>query len=287
MELLRALGALAEPPIPELGRLAAELDLGELPSSAEHTELFSFQLVPYASVYLDPSGMLGGEARDRIAGFWRALELAPPKEPDHLCTLLTAHAAWSRASDAASSEMERRLWRHRATAFLGEHLLSWLGPYLLAVEALAAGSFYGRWARLLAHAVARERRRLAPPLEPSQHHRLSRALDDADAESPDNLAAALLAPIRSGLVLTRRDLARAARQLGLAGRIGERRYMLLALDGQDPAALRNWLIDLARERRALYRERAERSDPTLEIWAERAGATIALLGSRASSDDDS
>ena len=46
--------------------------------------------------------MLGGEARDRIAGFWRALGLVPPPEPDHLAVMLGLYAgqpgarAWRR-----------------------------------------------------------------------------------------------------------------------------------------------------------------------------------------------
>ena len=60
-----------------------------MPSAAEHTDLFHFQLYPYASVYLGEEGMLGGEARDRIAGFWRILDLEPPLECDHLTVMLT------------------------------------------------------------------------------------------------------------------------------------------------------------------------------------------------------
>jgi TorA maturation chaperone TorD len=58
------------------------------PQAHEHTEVFGLQLYPYASVYVGPEGMLGGEARDRIAGFWRVLRLTPATEPDHLATLL-------------------------------------------------------------------------------------------------------------------------------------------------------------------------------------------------------
>jgi hypothetical protein len=68
------------------------LDLGPLPGEAEYTELFLFQLTPYASVYLGPEGMLGGEALDRIAGFWRALQQEPPVEPDHLAVMLGFYA---------------------------------------------------------------------------------------------------------------------------------------------------------------------------------------------------
>ena len=88
MELLRCLGSLIEPPSEEVQRFADLLDLGPLPSASEHTDLFLFQLYPFASVYLDSEGKMGGEARDRIAGFWRALEMVPPTEPDHLTVLL-------------------------------------------------------------------------------------------------------------------------------------------------------------------------------------------------------
>src|SRR3712207_4790889 len=73
MELLRALAVLAEPPTAETRRVAEALGLGAGARADEYTELFVFQLYPYASVYLGREGMLGGEARDRVGGFWRAL----------------------------------------------------------------------------------------------------------------------------------------------------------------------------------------------------------------------
>src|SRR6266536_3343848 len=91
-ELLRALGVLCEPPEPTHARIAEALCLPGRIDAADHTELFGFQLVPYASVYLGAEGMLGGEAADRVAGFWRALRLTPPPEPDHLAALLGLYA---------------------------------------------------------------------------------------------------------------------------------------------------------------------------------------------------
>ena len=87
MELFRALAVLAEPPRAETAHLAVALELGAVPEASEYTDLFVFQLYPYASVYLGAEGMLGGEARDRIAGFWRALGQVPPAEPDHLAVM--------------------------------------------------------------------------------------------------------------------------------------------------------------------------------------------------------
>lgn len=45
----------------------------------------------YASVYLGPDGALGGEGTDRAAGFWRAIGITPPAEPDHLTALLSLY----------------------------------------------------------------------------------------------------------------------------------------------------------------------------------------------------
>src|SRR2546423_14590407 len=111
MELFRALAVLAEPPErPEVARLAELLDLGEPPSASEYTEPFVFQLYPYPSVYLGAEGMLGGEARDRVAGFLSALGHTPPHEPDHLSTLLATYAGLSASDedDSATGEVERQ-----------------------------------------------------------------------------------------------------------------------------------------------------------------------------------
>lgn len=73
MELLRALGSLVEEPSPEHRGVACALGLPEPPSPAVHQRVVASQRWPYASVYLGQEGMMGGEARDRIAGFRRAL----------------------------------------------------------------------------------------------------------------------------------------------------------------------------------------------------------------------
>ena len=78
MELYRALGSLIEVPAPEHRRIADALGLPGVPAAAVHGSVVAFQRYPYASVYLGAEGMMGGEARDRIAGFQRALGLGKP-----------------------------------------------------------------------------------------------------------------------------------------------------------------------------------------------------------------
>src|ERR1043165_5630262 len=109
MELFRALAVFAEPPEgPEVARLAALLNLGEPPSASEYTETFVFSLYPYASVYLGAEGMLGGEARARVAGFLSALGETPPPEPDHLSTLLATYARLSAAHESEDAGGDER-----------------------------------------------------------------------------------------------------------------------------------------------------------------------------------
>ena len=137
MEVFRALGSLIEPSGPQSQQLADLLELGPLPQGSELAELFLFQLYPYASVYLGPEGMMGGEARDRIAGFWRALELDPPAEPDHLAVMLALYARLAELEGETEDLRHREAWRRSRRAFLWEHLLSWLPVFLAKMEEIS------------------------------------------------------------------------------------------------------------------------------------------------------
>ena len=92
MELLRTLATLAERPTPQHATLGALLDLPGAFAQDTWTDVFLLGWFPYGSVHLGPEGMLGGEARDRVAGFLRTLDATPPAEPDHLPVLLVAYA---------------------------------------------------------------------------------------------------------------------------------------------------------------------------------------------------
>jgi hypothetical protein len=257
MELLRALGVLCEPPTAAHRRVAAALDLPGPPRDDDYADLFLFRLYPYASVYLGAEGKLGGEARDRVAGFWRALDLVPPPEPDHLAVLLGLYAELSERE--APDE-----WRR---ALLWEHLLSWSPPYLAKVEDVAS-PFHRAWAGLLREALAVEAASLGPlPAAPLAQR------EAPSLEPPSEIGGAaflqqLLAPARTGVILVRDDLLSIARELGLGARVAERRYVLEALLSQDAAATLRALA-------AYAQEWAERYEPG--FWRDRAAASATLL----------
>ena len=274
-ELFRALGALCEPPEPAHRRSIQALGLPGPADPADHTELFVFQLVPYASVYLGPEGMLGGEAADRVAGFWRALRLAPPPEPDHLAALLGLYATLGEAERGERDAARRLLWRESRRALLWEHLLTWTVPYARAVAA-AAPPPHAAWGGLLAEALLAEAADLEPPRTPPLHLRDVPELPDSGADA-EALVRAVLTPARSGLLLTRWDLARGARALGLGLRAGERAFALRSLLGQDPPATLGFLAGEAAAWAARHGENKTALGEVGRHWRERAEATRALL----------
>jgi hypothetical protein len=265
MELFRALGVLCEPPAPGHDAVARALGLPARASAAEATELFVLELPPYASIYLGAEGMIGGEARDRIAGFWRALGLVPPAEPDHLAALLGLYAELAeRAAPGAARQ-----------ALLWEHLVSWLPFYLDAVRE-QAGPFQRAWAVLLEEALLAEAGSLPGGDPLPLQLREAPPLADPREEGLDAFAGSLLAPARSGVLLTRARFGLAARELELGLRAGSRRVALGALLAQDAAPVLVWLAGEARRQRERHRRR-DRLGPVAAFWAARAAATAGLL----------
>jgi len=276
MELFRALAVLAEPPTAQGSHLAEALEWGRIPTASEYTELFVFQLYPYASVYLGAEGMLGGEARDRIAGFWRALGQTPPAEPDHLAVMLALYARLVELDEMESDPGRRERWHSARKAFLWEHLLSWLPVYLSKLDDIAS-PFYRRWGEVLAQALLAEAEATAKQELLPLHLRQAPGMIDPRSGEVGEFLQSILSPVRSGMILVRADLSRAAHQLGIGLRLGERKFILKALLGQNANGMLNWLAEEA----SVWIERHRLYEPKLgEIakgWEEQAKATATLL----------
>jgi TorA maturation chaperone TorD len=277
MELFRALAVLAEPPTVDGVRVAEALELGELPTADEYTELFIFQLYPYASVYLGAEGMIGGEARDRVAGFWRALGQMPPAEPDHLSVMLALYARLVELETCESDARRRESWRSARKAFLWEHLLSWLPTVYLTKFFSLATPFYFRWGELLMRALLEEASAVGQQERLSLHLREAQGLIDPRSSEVEDFLQSVLTPVRSGMILTRADLTVAARKLGLSVRMGERKFILKSLFAQDAHGIFGWLIEEA----TLWGERHHNQRGALEeiagAWEQRTKDTATLL----------
>ena len=90
------------------------------------------------------------------------------------------------------------------------------------------------------------------------------------------LLGGLVAPVRSGLILTRRAVAAGAGQVGAGHRIGERRFALRAMLESEPDRTAGWLAQEAARwsRRHLG---IAAGDPVQRWWADRAAATARVL----------
>lgn len=278
MELLRTLGALLECPTPESGHLqslADHLEIGQVPEAAVHTDLFQFQLYPYASVYLGEEGMLGGDARDRIAGLWRVLELNPPPECDHLTMMLTFLAHLDERRESAPSRHRER-WRHLHATFLHEHLLTWLPPWLARLRGLAP-TFYVQWADLLEQTL-REQNTVDPPtIDVPAFMQQTPGIADPRHEGLEAFLDSLLTPQRSGLLIVRDDLRRGARYLDLGVRLAERKFVLKGLLMQNAAGVLAWLAEEA-ETWAARHPKLPLAPPNIaQHWSARATVSSRLL----------
>jgi hypothetical protein len=270
-ELLRALGAVAGSPADACSVLAAlglaGLGLAGLDDAA-HTSVFVLNCPPYASAYLGAEGGLGGVAADRVAGFWRVLGMPPPAPADHLTGLLSLYAQLGEAGPALA---------HVRSALFSEHLWPWLPGYLDAVAELDVPAL-GAWAGVLAEALGAELRGCEAAADT-----LPLALREAPPPvgtdcGVGELLDTLIAPVRSGMILTRRAVAHGAGQAGAGHRIGERRFALRAMLEQEPAGTCAWLAEEA-SRWSVRHLAVWPDDPVRQWWAARAARTAVVLRS--------
>ena len=271
-ELLRSLGAV--PDSPAAARcVGPALGLGPV-SDAEHTEAFVLNCPPYAGIYLGPQGAIGGAGADRVAGFWRAIGITPPAEPDHLAALLGLYARLGEAAAGTRRPVTAAALARSQAVLFWEHLWPWLPGYLDAVADLAVPSLTA-WTGLVRRAIAAEYR--AQPPCPRQPLALRAAPPAAGPEAgPRDLVELVTIPVRGGLILTRRRLAEGAGRAGVGFRIGERRFALRAMLEQDLRATVAWLAGEADRWQQGHRDRAPRDEVT-SWWAARAARTAQVL----------
>lgn len=271
-ELLRALGAVVLTSPPGNVELCRGLDL-PVPSGAEHTGVFVLAAPPHGAIHLGPDGQLGGEGLDRIAGFWRALGLRAPEDADHLGTLLMLYAELGAAESQTNDERLSAQLRRSRTALLHEHLWSWAPGYLGAVAALGVRPTT-EWADVTLEALRAELADTEPPaLLPLALRAAPPGLDPDD--SLEDTLDVLVTPIRSGYVLTQRDLRVGAARSDVGFRRGERRYALKAMLEQDPRSTLAWLEEHARSWAGVHARSG--SDATSTWWQARADHTAQVL----------
>jgi TorA maturation chaperone TorD len=287
---LEGITAARLPWIEAVDRLAAVLPRPFDPheAAAVHYDLFAFHLHPYASLFLDASGLSGGPVAGQIAGVYRQAGFGAATDDtavDHLGQLLSfldylaglEAEAWERDNQTAA-----RQWQARQGTFLSDYLLPWLFPCLTAVQE-RQNPFYTELTQLTLSLVMNhwdergEDARLPLPVAPRPF--------DEDQAGLREMVRYLTTPMLSGIYCGRHDIGRIAQTLGLPRGFGGRETMLLNLfrsSGQYETAvpLLQQLGDLIQRWQTAYAQAQTafpQAAPFIQPWQSRAAQTAALL----------
>ena len=273
-ELMRALGLCLERPAEVHARLAECLELGPPPTAKDHMHVLVCSLCPYASVYLDTGGLIGGRARARIGAFLRAMEAPSLEEPDHLGTLLMTWSHIWRWQDEEEDDELRALYQRLEKELFWEHIASFAPAYLSAVEECGV-EFYARWAERLLRFVQERAQSLGEADALPQHLAMAPPLAELGMpEAIDNFEA-LLAPVRSGIIVVRDELLDHARARGLGRDVRDRAGVLHQLLQEDLRESLAWLA--ARSARWADLHREQPFGFVSKEWATRAARTRDFL----------
>ena len=249
-------------------------------AAADHYDLFHLNVSPYASLFLDASGRLGGAVTDdarrwlRHSGYDADTSSESADHVGHALGLLAfLSGAEADAWDddlAAEAERMRRLQRR----FLDAYLLWWLPTFAEAVRR-QDHPFYALLSTLMLDLVIDHRHTLGPATDPtpaSPLPELPPLLDDNKTTLQD-IADYFATPPWSGLYLSRTDLHRLGRAERLPRGFGPRARMLANLlraaatfDRLDP--LLNHLANTIQSWQSHYTTLAENDLPILKTVAQ-------------------
>lgn len=278
--------------VPELAQALPEpCDLDE--AAATHYQLFGFNVFPYEAIFLDESGLLGGEVTVSVRHSYHHfgyVDEAAGHGPDHIGQELAAMAflclaeAEALARGAGKTAVSRQ---HQQITFLQHHLLRWLPAFVHAVKT-QDDAFYTAVAKLtlafiddhyqsLLLATGQLPEKWAMPSSPC-------GLNDEETGLKD-IAKFLTTPVYSGLFFSRDDVGRLARHLDLPRGFGDRQQLLTNLmrTAVQYDQFSTWLKVLetaAGDWQTAYQAQAAHKPwllPFVQPWQERAAQTISHI----------
>ncbi len=279
-EIAAALAEVAE--VSSLGEgLSAAVGVADV-TPADLYQLFVKELPPFASIYLSSEGNIGGASRSVIAGFYSALGIPTPSDPDHLASLLRllsgilVKEAELVGADSDSVDERRLASVSRARSVLvNDHLASWLPAYLLRAEEVAPRALMG-WVTCAADLIS-------VMVGECQYTGAATQVVEEDNLPPNSsseLISWITTPSRSGIIVTHWDIGNFAESLGLALRIGRKRFVLEELWGQAGPEVVGCIEALAVHQVKLF-DKHSVDFPSLQAWSAKAVGTIQLLAARA------
>lgn len=257
--------------------------------AADHQHIFGFNVFPYESVFLDPSGQLGGDITTSAIRDYRQIGFdvgSDAGSPDHVGHELAFLAFLDQAETKAHDDnlpTQVEVMQEYQSAFIDSHILRWLPPLVLAMRD-PLHPFYAALATVTLETLVAHRTILGGT--PSANFSLPEppALLENDKTGLREIVAYLLTPAFSGIYLGRDVIGGLARGHSIPRGFGERRQMLTSLlrsaanygeMGQVLSSLKalvaTWEIS--------YQEMATSPEPivTAAIWKKRASATVGII----------
>lgn len=187
--------------------------------AALHYDLFHFQIFPYESVFLDTTGLMGGETAEQVQQHYQQMGWMPETAvfaPDHIGYELQGLAY------LCQLESQNLTTQTQQTYFLHHHLLRWLPPFVAAVHETAV-PFYTHLASLTLQLALDHAQTLpTPPDLPPFKLSAPPALLENERTSLQEIAAYLVTPALSGMFISRGEIGRLARMCQLPHGFGSR-----------------------------------------------------------------
>jgi TorA maturation chaperone TorD len=274
--------------IPELVETLPEFfDANE--AAADHQHLFGFNVFPYQSIFLDPSGLLGGDITERVIQSYQEAGFdvkAGSESADHIGHELNLLAFLSRQEANARQEGPSEILQRTINLqrdFLDKHLLPWL-PALVQALGRQESPFYATLADLTLDLVAEHQFSLKPDPRIDFQLPAPPGLLEDEGTGLKEIVDYLLRPAYGGIYLSRDDIGRLARQRSLPRGFGDRRQMLLnllrsAANYGGLVAILGELHSMASSWAAAYAEMAHEPilAPFANPWHSRASKTTNIL----------
>lgn len=247
--------------------LAFAVDDGRSPDdeAADYQDLFGFRVPPYAGVFLNADGHVGGPAADAALGAREAAGMDRIRQdlgPDHLAAELSflAHCAERVLADAAGR-------------FLDLHALAWL-PSLVAAVRREPYPAYSGLLQILEEAVLDYRAAIGGPAAPLPDWPEPDAVLDDPRTGVREIARFLASPARSGMHVGRGDVTRLGRESSAPTGFGGRTLMLAnllrsAAEYDRLGAVMSALDDMARATAAHWKRVGSTGVGAAGAWAGR------------------
>ena len=203
-------------------------------AAAQYQRIFGFNVPPYASIFLEADGHLGGAVSAYADRVFRdaGLEIkASDVMPDHIGLELAylGHLSMLEAKCLEEGDQVRReLVQEEVGAFASAHLIYWLPIFLQTLEA-QGDPFFAHVARTTWDLVADHTKDIHPLIADEEKLQENRNLADGDRGKMAEIAELLVRPLSCGFYLSRDQMSDLGRKLEVPTGFIERKQMMINL----------------------------------------------------------